>query len=267
MIINQQFLKMVFRIKILLIASIILLITTSFADDNIENSTENGALIVTLKVNYIDSENFSIVVKNNANHMLVPLDDLKAFNIKDEYLESASIDLHDIRYVNLNLLQGVNYHLDEETLALEIKFPPSQMKLQQFNAIEMPEKEISGKQISGAFLNYDLILTDTSHSKSLAGFQELNYFCEYGTLSNSFVMRSAPVNSSFKPQKNFKRDYNIFTRLETNWTFDNVENVARWRIGDSLTKAADWSNSSRFIGLQYATNFSVRRVSHIICVS
>ncbi|WP_341792874.1 MULTISPECIES: fimbria/pilus outer membrane usher protein [unclassified Rickettsia] len=260
--INQQFLRMVFLSKVLLIASITLLIATSFADDNIENSIgyniESGALIVTLRVNYIDSENFSIVVRNNANHMLVPLDDLKAFNIKDEYLAGASIDLNEIHYINLNLLQGTNYRLDEETLALEIKFPPNQMKLQQFNAIEVPEQEIAGKPINGAFLNYDLTLTDTSDAKYLAGFQELNYFCEYGTLSNIFVMRSAPINSSFKPQKNFKRDYNIFTRLETNWTFDNVENVARWRIGDSLTKAADWSNSSRFIGLQYATNFSIR---------
>ncbi|MFY9589893.1 fimbria/pilus outer membrane usher protein [Rickettsia endosymbiont of Halotydeus destructor] len=255
--INQQFLK-----KVLLIAGITLLITTGLADDNTENSMkgniENGALIVTLRVNYIDSENFSIVIKNNANHMLVPLDDLKAFNIKDEYLASASIDLNDIRYVNLNLLPGTNYHLDEETLALEIKFSPNQMKLQQFNAIEIPEKVISGKPISGAFLNYDLTFTDTSDTKSLAGFQELNYFCKYGTLSNSIVMRTVPINSSFSKKKNFKRDYNIFTRLETNWTFDNVENIARWRIGDSLTSPADWSNSTRFIGLQYATNFSIR---------
>ncbi len=34
--------------------------------------------------------------------------------------------------------------------------------------------------------------------------------------------------------------------------------MARWRIRDSLTKAADWSGSTRFIGLQYSTNFSVR---------
>ena len=62
----------------------------------------------------------------------------------------------------------------------------------------------------------------------------------------------------FIKAKSRKKIDTQLTRLETNWTFDNVNEMARWRIGDSLTKAADWSGSTRFVGLQYSTNFSVR---------
>lgn len=132
------------------------------------------------------------------------------------------------------------------------------MQNQSFNATEVPVKNIDSKLISGAYFNYDVTLTQNDDSNYLAGVEELNYFTKNGVYSYSFLFQSEAVTSNFSKIKNDQKNYNKFTRLETNWTYEDVDKMTNWRVGDSITKPASWSNSSRFAGIQYTTNFSVR---------
>lgn len=68
---------------------------------------------------------------------------------------------------------------------------------------------------------------------------DFNYFTDKGGLFNSFFIKKEVNDIFVKKEKNSKKVDTQLTRLETNWTFDNVNDMARWRIGDSLTKAAD----------------------------
>lgn len=86
----------------------------------------------------------------------------------------------------------------------------------------------------------------------------MDYATENGVYSYSFLFQSKAVNSNFSKVRSAQKNYNKFTRLETNWTYENENKMTNWRVGDSFTKPAIWSNSTRFAGIQYATNFSVR---------
>ncbi|WP_241773689.1 fimbria/pilus outer membrane usher protein [Rickettsia asembonensis] len=132
------------------------------------------------------------------------------------------------------------------------------MQPQSFDASGGPMQNVDTKLISGAYLNYDITLSQNDDINYLAGVEELNYFTENGVYSYSFLLQTEAVKSNFSKVKNTARNQNKFTRLETNWTYENVDKMTNWRVGDSITKASSWSNSTRFAGIQYTTNFAVR---------
>nr|WP_016926263.1 hypothetical protein [Rickettsia conorii] len=77
--------------------------------------------------------------------------------------------------------------------------------------------------------------------------------------SYSFLFQTEAVKSNFSKITNTTKNQNKFTRLDTNWTYENVDKMTNWWVGDnSITKVSSWSNSTRFAGIQYATNFAVR---------
>ncbi|MBM3466371.1 MAG: fimbrial biogenesis outer membrane usher protein [Alphaproteobacteria bacterium] len=215
--------------------------------------------IVSLKVNYEESDILSTILKDQSNNLLVLAEDMTPFDIKEEYLDRTVVNLNDKKYINLTSLTGTKYSLDSGNLALDITIPAEQMKKQYFNTTPNPvTNDIYGKSTKGAFLNYDLVLSRNENTTYASALNDFNYFTDKGILFNSFFIKKEVNDIIFIKAKSSKKVETQLTRLETNWTFDNVNDMARWRIGDSLTKAADWSGSTRFIGLQYSTNFSVR---------
>ncbi len=220
------------------------------------DTIKNEQLIVSLKVNHVDSNQFSLILKNSKDQILIPFDDIKTFNIKEQYLKSAIINIDNINYISLDSLEGINYTLDLLSVELEIILPASAMNHQYFSNTDFTEA-ISGKNISGIFINYNLMFSESSNNKYLAGVQEVNYFSEKGVFTNSFMLESQLSKSSYIRNNRQNRNNNV-SRLDTYWTFDNLQNMTRLRIGDSVTKAAHWSGSTRFIGVKYATNFSLR---------
>jgi len=215
--------------------------------------------IVSLKVNYEESDILSTILKDQSNNLLVLAEDMTPFDIKEEYLDRTVVNLNDKKYINLTFLNGIKYNLDSGNLALDITIPAEQMKKQYFNTTQNPvTNDIYGKSAQGAFLNYDLVLSRNENTTYASALNDFNYFTDKGVLFNSFFLKKEVNDIVFIKAKSRKKIDTQLTRLETNWTFDNVNEMARWRIGDSLTKAADWSGSTRFVGLQYSTNFSVR---------
>jgi outer membrane usher protein len=215
--------------------------------------------IVSLKVNYEELDILSTILKDQSNNLLVLADDMTAFEIKEEYLNSTIVNLNDKKYINLTALEGAKSNLNEGDLALDITIPAEQIKIQRFNTTIPPiTEDIVGKPARGAFLNYDVVVSRNENTDYMTGLNDFNYFNDKGVLMNSFFIKKELSNSSFVKVKDKKKENTQLTRLETNWTFDNVNDMARWRFGDSLTKPADWSGSTRFVGLQYSTNFSVR---------
>ena len=226
---------------------------------NIGDGKKYEQSIVSLRVNYEESDILSTILKDQSNNLLVLAEDITPFDIKEEYLDRTVVNLNDKKYINLTSLEGTKYNLDSSNLALDITIPAEQMKMQYFNTTQNPiTDDIYGKSTRGAFLNYDLILSRNESTTYASALNDFNYFTDKGVLFNSFFIKKEVNDIFVKKEKNSKKVDTQLTRLETNWTFDNVNDMTRWRIGDSLTKAADWSGSTRFIGLQYSTNFSVR---------
>lgn len=121
--------------------------------------------------------------------------------------------------------------------------------------------------LTGIFLNYDLLYNESSHYNYVSGIQELNYFCPQGTLTNSVLINSkSSYNLFHKRNKSHFDHHNNYhnskrsniIRLDTYWTYDDPQNITRLQIGDNITTPAYWSGSTRFLGIKYGTNFSIR---------
>jgi len=228
-----------------------------FGNSSNEIATDSE-LIVSLKVNYAPTDIFPTIVQNTQGNYLIPLEDIDNFNIQEDYLKQGLVNYHDTAYINLDLLQGTKYDLNFENLDLNITFPVEKMQLQSFDASGGPIKNVDTKLISGAYFNYDVTLSQNDDINYLAGVEELDYFTENGVYSYSFLFQTEAVKSNFSKIKSVTQKQNKFTRLQTNWTYEDVDKMTNWRVGDSITKAAFWSNATRFAGIKYATNFAVR---------
>lgn len=102
---------------------IILFIPLCFAE-----IISDSELIVTLKVNYTDTDIFPTIVQNTQGNYLIPLEDIENFGVQEDYLKKATVNYHEITYVNLDLLSGTKYHLNYENLDLDIIFPSENAK-------------------------------------------------------------------------------------------------------------------------------------------
>lgn len=235
-----------FSLQTIVCTCLILLTTVCLAEE--ETYKE---LLVSMKVNYEDTEEIADILINKQNEVFAPLETIKKFKINDGYLKSSVVKINDEPYVNLSALKGTSITVDQANLSIDIKFPTNEMPTQTMNAASFDDRLLKNsirEAAKGTFLNYNFTFTKTNSQSNIAGTPSLQYFTKAGNLQSSFLVSNHKIGNSKQ---------NI-VRLDTNWTTHNVAKMAQWRIGDSITKAANWSGSTRFFGVQYATDFSVR---------
>jgi outer membrane usher protein len=213
-------------------------------------------LVVGLKVNYVETELVSNALKTPRNDILVPIADLSSFQIRTDYLERAKATINQIDYVNLGQLQNIDYKIDEENMILIINFPPAAMPPQNVSIWHEQNETLEGYRgtpIKSFFANYDLTVTHQKKQYFVVGVQELNYSAPNYSINQTVLTRKNLFTGNRR-----NTDKTSITRLDTAWISDNEESIAKWKIGDSITGSADWSSSTRFGGIQYATDFTLR---------
>jgi outer membrane usher protein FimD/PapC len=223
----------------------------ALADEQERQQNIFEELLVSLKVNYVETGIISGALRTPRNDILVPSQDLSSFNLKQNYLERARITIGDIDYINLGKLPLIDYKLNYEILELVINFPPEAMPVQNINIWQHDNPKLEGyrgDQASALFLNYDITFSDHRNQFYALGVQELDYSSPIGSFSQSFYAK----------QDFHGRNHHHIVRLDTSWTSDNEEKIAQLKIGDSTTNSADWSSTTRFAGIQYATDFDIR---------
>ncbi|MGI4776495.1 MAG: hypothetical protein ACRYE9_06265, partial [Janthinobacterium lividum] len=235
------------------------------ADDNIEYITDSSSgikgeeIIVSLTINYEEQDQLYTIVRTDNNNFLISPEAIEPIQVNDEYIRDAITSFNGKRYVNITNLDKTMIKFDRTNLAAEIVFPADRMKTQIFDsAIHDNTNDYAGKEARGAFLNYDITFSRTEKTKYFSSMQDLNYFFEKGVFYSNFFTKGKILDNPVIKDKNQKKVDSHLVRLDTNWTFDSVNNLARWRVGDIITRPADWSGSSRLIGIQYATNFLVK---------
>jgi outer membrane usher protein FimD/PapC len=209
-------------------------------------------LVLSLNINYVQTDIISTTIKTHNNNLLLPFEDIESYNIRPEFLQKGRATIDGIEYINLNKLPYTDYSIDYANLILIVKFPAAAMPTQNMNVWYKthydPLSEYKSTPIKSFFVNYDLTITREDKSIYAIGVEELNYSTSESVISQTLITRK-----SF-----YDKDYHPVTRLSTSWTSDNEANMSQWRIGDSITNAADWSSSTRFAGIQYSTDFSLR---------
>lgn len=218
-------------------------------------------LIVDIQINYEQSIE-SVFVLEKDNDILVPYDLVLSFHVKESYLDPAKMTMNGREYISLTKLRSTNYHLDRANLYLSIIFPPEAMVKQKLDLIQSESEKSMQEYIEeansieldqpsqGAFINYDLTLTKTQFSRNAVGLYDFNYALNQGVFNQTFITR-------LTNDKRFKKENDI-TRLDTSFIINNENQTTAIKIGDNISKAADWSGATRFIGIQYSSNFSMR---------
>lgn len=208
-------------------------------------------LLVTMKVNYEETEDVSDILINQNNEVFMPFDDLKKYKVNDGYLKGSVVKINDGNYINLSTLKGTSVAVDQANLSIDIKFPTNQMPTQNLSATTFDDRTLKNSiktGATGAFLNYNFTANKSGDLTQISGTPSFQYFNKAGNFQSSFLVSNHKIG----------RSKQNFLRLDTAWTSHNIKKMAQWRIGDSITKASDWSGSTRFLGVQYATDFSVR---------
>ncbi|RZI47673.1 fimbrial biogenesis outer membrane usher protein [Rickettsiales endosymbiont of Peranema trichophorum] len=227
--------------------------------------------LVSLQVNHEDplEEIVHIFTDGADQNIYVPKTVLSQCDVRPEFLQSGRVKtIGDEEYLNIHTLGQVKSKLDRDNLLLSIDFPASAMQSQRMDAAvnedttgDEEDKEKRPAQATynarGFFLNYDATLSRSKEMSYISGIPEFNYFTPTGTFTTNFLYKKRIDNPKSGGTQDRYTNKDI-ARLETNWTFDNEVNMGRLRIGDSVTKPADWSGSSRFAGIQYATNFEIK---------
>jgi outer membrane usher protein len=193
--------------------------------------------------------------KDALGHIWIEESDLRSWSLR-------AIRHKPLLYQALNLYQldwypGISYQLDQYAMQLSLQAPAKLFTIQTFDPLSKRIGALRPKN-PGAFLNYDAV----AFRNNSLGINQTNLSALVGLgLFNRLGVGTADILAYNKYANDFtyltNQSSNLI-RLNTTWTLDQPEKIARWRFGDSITGSTFWSGAARFAGIQYATNFKTQ---------
>ncbi len=212
-------------------------------------------LLLEVKLNAALLSGITSCYKDSLGNIWIEESDLRRWNLR-------SIQHPPLRYQGQNLNQlnwypGLSYQLDQYAMQLSVQAPAQLFTIQTFDPLS---KRIGALRPNdpGAFLNYDAVALRNNNigvnQTNISALMDLGLF-------NRLGVGTAEVLAYNK----YANDITLLTtqaskliRLNTTWTLDEPEKIARWRFGDAITGSTYWSGAARFAGIQYATNFDTQ---------
>lgn len=138
------------------------------------------------------------------------------------------------------------WRIDEPTQTLLIEAPASAFRGQQM-ALDAAAARVTLPADWGGFLNYDLQWQRRqarrgATSDSVDGLLEAGLFTPRGPASTTALYRND----------------GRLVRLDTRFTHDRPERMARLTLGDAVVQPGSWGRALRFGGVQWGTDFTLR---------
>jgi outer membrane usher protein len=157
-------------------------------------------------------------------------------------------------WVRVDRLPGVEYRLDEETQQI---FVTTGIEGRSTNEINMApgitEERIEPTASWGGVLNYSLFASSNSLTRDegnlfqgVSGDFDARVFSPFGTLNQSFVAGYSDG------------ELNDFVRLNTTWTYSDVNRMMTYRAGDFVSGGLSWTRPVYLGGFQAQRNFALR---------
>jgi outer membrane usher protein len=148
-------------------------------------------------------------------------------------------------YLPIATLEGVTATLDEAGQRLVIEVPAGAFFATALSEAA-PPLPVPVRSGNGGFFNYELFAQHTTDRTDASGALEFGVFTPVGVGTASFLA-----------SRNGGTEH--VARLDTTWTLDLPEQRTSLRVGDAVTlPASGWGRSTRFGGIQYATNFATQ---------
>ena len=149
------------------------------------------------------------------------------------------------KFYPLDAIPGLTYHVDTATESLWITAPPGAFTGSIVDGL-FPQNPQPQHTPFGGFLNYDFLGTRSPGVADINGLLQAGVFDDWGVGTSSFL------------GQNINHAHSQWTRLDTVWTHDDLENMTTLQLGDSVTNGGMTGLPVRFGGVQYGTNFATR---------
>ncbi len=212
-------------------------------------------LLLEIKLNGSLLPGITQCYKDPSGHIWIEESDLRQWGMKSNF--HAPLKHRGEQLYKLDWHHNVSYQLDQYAMQLTISAPPQLFITQTFDPLSKRLGALRPKD-PGAFLNYDAVALRNNSP----GINQTNLSALMGLgLFNRLGVGTADVLAYNKYANNITlltNQSSKLVRLNTTWTLDQPENIARWRLGDAITGSTYWSGASRFAGIQYATNFNTQ---------
>lgn len=154
---------------------------------------------------------------------------------------------HSTDPIPLTAIPGLHAEVNERKGIVDFTVPNSALRPARIDVRGGPESGPITEPPWGGLVNYDVLGTFGGQGTGGGAFGEARLFGPYGVLSSTGI-------ALFSPTVNQQQ----FTRLDTNWTYSEPDNIRQWRAGDLITSAVGWSRPVRIGGAQVNTNFELR---------
>lgn len=200
-------------------------------------------MLLQVDINQQGFKDTALVLKAADGALLVAREDLEHWRIR--LPAQGETRVRGQAHYRLQAIPGASVELDEERLTLALTLPAAAFRDFRLETATTPGRAPATPS-PGMFFNYDVVAERDDSNHHLSGLFELGTFNAHGVGVASFVDARGG-------------DKRRAARLETTWTFDRHEQLASWRIGDSISRAAStWGRAVRFGGLQVSSNFALQ---------
>lgn len=224
----------------LLIFSWLIVHNVSWAQDQPEE------LLASFKINQIDQHKELIILKFETKWYTL-CQDLDNTFLNQNLLQR--IEFNSQNYCLLNTIP-ISTEFNDANQTLNLITPSTMMKSS--NNLNHHQNLTTQQAPLGAYLNYDLLYRKISQQNDIQDLNlknDLNLFWGNQLLQNSVITRQQHFNDQTS---------NRFTRLFSQFSFENDSKLSTLHIGDNITPSTPISRGVYFAGLQYGTSFMQR---------
>lgn len=154
--------------------------------------------------------------------------------------------------VALSDLPGLTWNIDEKNLVLHVTVNESRLvptRLQP-EGTQGPEEHRVIESGTGMTANYDVVETLASGQNGASGSLDVRAFSPLGIASSGWLAYAGANSSS--------PGSNEAIRLDSAYTFSDVNSLRRYGLGDFVTSGLSWTRPVRLAGAQIRSDFSMR---------
>jgi outer membrane usher protein len=223
------------RVVLIVIGSI----GTANADVNVPLSENNNNLmVVNIWLNGVD-RNMETLLLTSKDGEYIECSPLEGLGV------STSSFQRNTEQDNYCLISGpdVKFEKDEALQAVKINVPASY-----FTSVLYKDTTIIPKRANfGGFVNYDLFYSKDDFDNQFNALTEIGVFKDYWIFTNSFIYRNSPTDT--------EQDV---VRVGSLFELEFPENYTKLRLGDNTSVYSTLTNSFRYGGISFGTNFTER---------
>jgi outer membrane usher protein len=148
----------------------------------------------------------------------------------------------------LSKLPGVSYRVDEKTQTIYFTAANTALK----PTVVRPDGQVNAKDLPvesglGAVVNYNTVATMQNGHTLAEGLTGVRVFSPWGVISSSFIATAGAQPGT-----------NPLVRLDTTYSYSDVDELRRYRAGDVINGGLAWTRPVRLGGIQITTDFSIR---------